>query len=410
MYHHVSHNSTNFISSVTSFSTERNLFVQTGNGPGNSLVLSTDAKPRLKWTPELHERFVQAVKQLGGAEKATPKTVMGLMGIPGLTLYHLKSHLQKYRLSKNLQTQTAIGMAKNGLKAVSDRIPEGNGTLVDKINIEPHNKTMQINEALQMQMEVQRRLHQQLEVQKHIQMKIEAQGKYLQLVLEKAQETLAKQHMSYEGLEDAKEKISELTSKVSNEGFNRAFQGLEEIHNLHNLQAYPAQIDEYSMDGCLSKCERSQKDQEMNNTNIILGSQHGNLSVATRLKQIQSGWSEALNGHNFFCKSRIHDTGYCKFPVSSDFSILSMSMNNLRETLDKKNISKTHCRQRDEGNSHMARRGHHKGAVQEESLKNSNKFGWSCTSRQLDLNALDGNSATHSCNEFDLNGFNWSEK
>lgn len=33
-----------------------------------SLVLSTDAKPRLKWTPELHQRFSEAINQLGGAE------------------------------------------------------------------------------------------------------------------------------------------------------------------------------------------------------------------------------------------------------------------------------------------------------------------------------------------------------
>ena len=31
-----------------------------------SLVLSTDAKPRLKWTCELHHRFIEAVNQLGG--------------------------------------------------------------------------------------------------------------------------------------------------------------------------------------------------------------------------------------------------------------------------------------------------------------------------------------------------------
>lgn len=48
---------------------ERHLFLQGGNGPGDSgLVLSTDAKPRLKWTPDLHERFVEAVNQLGGAD------------------------------------------------------------------------------------------------------------------------------------------------------------------------------------------------------------------------------------------------------------------------------------------------------------------------------------------------------
>ncbi|RRT59589.1 hypothetical protein B296_00030791 [Ensete ventricosum] len=69
---------------------DRPMCVQGDSG----LVLTTDPKPRLRWTVELHDRFVDAVNQLGGPDKATPKTIMRVMGVKGLTLYHLKSHLQ----------------------------------------------------------------------------------------------------------------------------------------------------------------------------------------------------------------------------------------------------------------------------------------------------------------------------
>ncbi|KAJ6349435.1 hypothetical protein OIU77_006922 [Salix suchowensis] len=194
MHHHHQHQGNNFHSSSrNSIPSENHLFLQVGNGPGDSgLILSTDAKPRLKWTPDLHERFIEAVNQLGGAEKATPKTIMKRMGIPGLTLYHLKSHLQKYRLSKNLLGQANSGSNKIGTVAVvGDRMPEVNATHINNLSIGSETN----NEALQVQIEVQRRLHEQIEVQRHLQLRIEAQGKYLQSVLEKAQETLGRQNL-----------------------------------------------------------------------------------------------------------------------------------------------------------------------------------------------------------------------
>ncbi|KAG8058582.1 hypothetical protein GUJ93_ZPchr0002g25726 [Zizania palustris] len=56
--------------------------------------------PRLRWTPDLHMAFVHAVERLGGQERATPKLVLQMMNARGLSIAHVKSHLQMYRTKK----------------------------------------------------------------------------------------------------------------------------------------------------------------------------------------------------------------------------------------------------------------------------------------------------------------------
>ncbi|KAI4308136.1 hypothetical protein L6164_031240 [Bauhinia variegata] len=70
--------------------------------------------PRLRWTPELHRHFVEAVKSLGGKNKATPKRILQIMHARGLRISHIKSHLQMYR-----------NMKENGIRVSVDPVLEG---------------------------------------------------------------------------------------------------------------------------------------------------------------------------------------------------------------------------------------------------------------------------------------------
>ncbi|CAA7407992.1 unnamed protein product [Spirodela intermedia] len=128
---------------------------------------SVPPKTRIRWTQELHERFVEAVGRLGGADKATPKGILKLMESEGLTICHVKSHLQKYRTAKNTPD------SQEGER-------DSFGHLV---GLDPKNR-MHMTEALRLQLEVQSRLHEQLEIQRKIQMRIEEQGRQLQKMFE----------------------------------------------------------------------------------------------------------------------------------------------------------------------------------------------------------------------------------
>ncbi|XP_022776849.1 myb family transcription factor PHL8-like [Durio zibethinus] len=221
-----------------------------------NLVLSADAKPRLKWTPELHQRFVEAINQLGGADKATPKSLMRVMGISGLTLYHLKSHLQKYRLGKSQQAENCLSNKQDDYR----EIQSSNGNFSSDMSDGTQNQTnesLQIAQALQMQMEVQMKLHEQIEVQRHLQLRIEAQGKYLQTVLKKAQETLTGYTSSSVGVELAKAELSQLVSMVNTGCTSSSHSELTEVggSSLKEIERKPMRGTICSMDSSLTSSE-----------------------------------------------------------------------------------------------------------------------------------------------------------
>ncbi|KAL3536108.1 hypothetical protein ACH5RR_004569 [Cinchona calisaya] len=375
-HHHQQGKNMHSSSSRMSIPPERHLFLQGGNGPGDSgLVLSTDAKPRLKWTSDLHERFIEAVNQLGGADKATPKSVLKLMGIQGLTLYHLKSHLQKYRLSKNLHGQANSGTNK---AAAVNRIPEANATHMTNPSIGPQtNKNLHIGEAIQMQIEVQRRLHEQLEVQRHLQLRIEAQGKYLQAVLEKAQETLGRQqeNLGSVGLEAAKVQLSELVTKVSNQCLNSAFSDMKPL----SAGLCPQQTD-CSMDSCLTSCEGSLRDQEMHNNQMMI--RPLNLRTSMEKRKFHSTMNEEAkrvcgadeNGGNLSMSIGLEGGRWNSNPNYND--------------------------------QHSSRHGSIIPQEKQRSSEEYNKLPYFAPN--LDLNTDDSTDAASRCKQFDLNGISWN--
>lgn len=89
--------------------------------PGSSSASSKERRKRLVWTPELHERFVQAISAVG-LHQAVPKTLVQIMNVDGLTTEHVKSHLQKYRSS--------LKKTQSDDKGDKDKLAEAGGVII----------------------------------------------------------------------------------------------------------------------------------------------------------------------------------------------------------------------------------------------------------------------------------------
>ncbi|KAL0331016.1 UNVERIFIED_CONTAM: Myb family transcription factor PHL11 [Sesamum angustifolium] len=235
-----------------------------GGGAGGSggVVMTRDPKPRLRWTADLHDIFVDAVTKLGGPDKATPKSVLRVMGLKGLTLYHLKSHLQKYRLGQQQAKKqnafehskehsdfvftilvSAICVAENSYGHHNMHVAS---TSANSSSMNSEQGEIPIAEALRCQIEVQKRLQEQLEVQKKLQMRIEAQGKYLQAILEKAQQSLSAGMNHPENLESTKAQLTDFNLALSS--FMQTING-----DARNGNITDRAILQISMERCLSQ-------------------------------------------------------------------------------------------------------------------------------------------------------------
>jgi SHAQKYF class myb-like DNA-binding protein len=107
-------------------------------GNSSSAIASTSRRRRLVWTPDLHNRFIKAVKEIG-IDTAVPKAILQHMGVHGLTRENVASHLQKYREAvKKIEDSRARGNtnepAAEEIEDAMDMPTEGKGRGVIKQN------------------------------------------------------------------------------------------------------------------------------------------------------------------------------------------------------------------------------------------------------------------------------------
>ncbi|KAF4374515.1 hypothetical protein F8388_016066 [Cannabis sativa] len=143
--------------------------------PVNSVLngASNSSKSRIRWTQDLHEKFVECANRLGGAD---------------IFLERIKYRIAKY-LPDSTEGYNFFLEGKKGFLIFYRNII-WKGTLILRCLVKKSEDIgSQMREALQLQLDVQRRLHEQLEIQRNLQLQIEEQGKQLKKMFDMQQKT-----------------------------------------------------------------------------------------------------------------------------------------------------------------------------------------------------------------------------
>ena len=252
-------------------------------------------------------------------------------------------------------------------------------------------------------------------MQRHLQLRIEAQGKYLQSVLEKAQETLGRQNLGIVGLEAAKVQLSELVSKVSSQCLNSAFSELKELQGFCPHQTQTNQPNDCSMDSCLTSCDGPQKDQEIQNGGVGLRHLNGHAFMERKeateapiLRNNELKWCNNMK-NNIFLTPLGKNAERSSYGAERSTSNLSMTIGLERET---ENGSSMYTESHSDGefqHRNTNRTEPMKQAVDEKGSQDYRLPSYFAAAR-LDLNSHGDNNeaATTSCKQLDLNRFSWS--
>ncbi|GAU37658.1 hypothetical protein TSUD_220830 [Trifolium subterraneum] len=197
-------------------------------------VLSTDSKPRLRWTTDLHQRFIDAINQLGGADS--------------------KSNTKEYNESDG-NSRTYFVPSQEPFTGIP----------LLNIDLGKANKKKPIPTTNN-------------KVQKHLQLRIEAQGKYLQSVLTKAQEALCGHNSSPIGIKLTKDELSRLVTMVNNVCPSSPISELTETRGISLNCSKWKQNNETmcSLESSLTSSESSERKEEKNSIEEIVELKNSN--------------------------------------------------------------------------------------------------------------------------------------